>query len=109
MTHPCQQFSQGFGSGVELTFQNSDSPGIGVLFGPSSIGLEGPSAIFEELLLSLVEEGRLDASLFANGREGRLLEEVLAQDGYLLVGGEMFLRFGHGVLGYLNGEHSNSS
>ena len=51
--------------------------------------LQGAGGVLEELVAPQVEHAGLDAVLFADGRNLDLFDEVLPDDGGLLVGGEM--------------------
>src|ERR1039458_828998 len=61
----------------------------GLLAAVGGSGFKDDGALLEELLLPLVEEGRLNAGLLADVRDGRLFDEVLTKNSQFLGPGEV--------------------
>jgi hypothetical protein len=62
------------------------------------VGFEQRRAPLEELLLPPVEHRGVDAVLIAQVGDGHVLQQVEAQGGHLLLGGEVLACLGHGAL-----------
>ena len=94
------QLRQDFVLALELVLQGGDRAVLGVVRrrAPPTGVREGGGAVLEELLLPAVEEGRVEAELVAQVRDGGLLQEVAAPKGDLLLGGELATGHGHGTI-----------
>jgi len=81
---------------LELLLQEGGPPVL-VVAGSAGARLEGSSGVLEELLLSSIEHGWVDAMLVTEIRDRGVFEEMEPKDGDLLLSRETLPSFlGHG-------------
>jgi hypothetical protein len=100
-----QQFGHDFVFALQLLLELLELPVLGVLgrlggFGLATV-LEGGMSVLEEFLLPAIEYVGCKPQFIAEIGDGRLLEQVPLEDGYLLLGREVTTRNNCSFIGNL--------
>jgi len=88
------QLGQNLVLGLDLLLQVLDAFLLGRVVG-AALPLEGRRPVLKELLLPAVEDGGVDAGLFAQVRDRNFLQEMPPQDGDLLFCGVVLPLLSH--------------